>query len=53
MVCINCRAAGDINSMGGEESLVRFQHRICQYPQSCTCQHGTGGGWVRSGNDRS
>lgn len=46
-MCINCRAAGDIMVMDGAESIVRFQHKLCQYPASCTCQHGIGHQWVR------
>lgn len=46
MICINCRAAGDILADGGPESIVRFQHKICEWPESCTCQHSTDPGYV-------
>jgi|688.fasta_scaffold144787_7 hypothetical protein len=45
-MCRNCRSAGDVNAIG-TYNVARTLHNTCDYPQSCTCQHGTGHQWVQ------
>jgi hypothetical protein len=52
MICDNCKTGGAMNSIG-EISASHRMHDRCDYPASCTCQHGVGGEWVNHGNARS
>lgn len=47
MMCVNCRTAGDLNQAHVRPSLIRGMHDMCEYPASCTCQHGVGSQWVK------
>jgi hypothetical protein len=37
MLCWRCRKAGDLKKYG-EENATKW-HNLCEYPESCTCQH--------------
>lgn len=52
MICDACQIAGDMNGTGAFRAAENM-HNNCDYPQSCTCQHGTGRGWVKRGHARS
>lgn len=49
MICLRCEQAADIASgrRYGLEHEVTALHQSCQYPNSCTCQHAVGEGWIR------
>ena len=47
MICPACTSGGILNSLGRFEEAEKA-HEDCKYPSSCTCQHGTGSGWVQS-----
>jgi hypothetical protein len=46
MMCQNCTHAGSLNADGEYERAGRL-HSECRWPESCTCQHATGGQWQR------
>jgi hypothetical protein len=51
MVCDTCRRAGQYNAEG-ETGSAAFLHSDCEYPSTCTCQHVTGEGNLRSEEDK-
>jgi hypothetical protein len=51
MICDACRKAGDANAVDKWYTADKL-HAECTGP-GCTCQHGTGNGWVARGATRS
>jgi hypothetical protein len=45
MICVNCRTAGDENSLGEYKRATKF-HKKCDF-KGCVCQHKTGPGYVK------
>ena len=41
MICPSCVLAGAYNAKG-KPGMAEAQHAKCEWPESCTCQHGTG-----------
>lgn len=48
MMCEPCMAAGRANSKGLAKAAFVL-HAMCDYPSTCTCQHGVGRGWINYG----
>lgn len=43
-MCRTCNLAG-IANIAGKQDQAKVLHEGCEYPSSCTCQHGTGNTW--------
>ncbi len=45
MICLNCRTAGEENTLGQYKRATKF-HNKCDF-KGCVCQHKTGPGFVK------
>jgi len=47
MICEPCRATGYANKSKYFDRAAKL-HEQCEFPVSCSCQHGTGSDWTVS-----